>query len=60
MEKPTYEQLENFYKAVASLTLNHDTLTSDDGGINEDYAVVFPTKLGFELEKVYADWWKAA
>jgi hypothetical protein len=42
-------KLEAFFKAVAKLTLNHDTLG--------DHAVVFPSKLGEELAKVDPEWW---
>jgi hypothetical protein len=53
-EKPTYEKLERFYRAVAKLTVNHDTLVAGE----DDYAVVYPNKLGKELEKVDPDWYK--
>lgn len=52
------QKLEAFFKAVAHLTLNHDTLSSADAGMEEDYAVVFPNKLSDELEKVDPEWWK--
>ena len=48
--KPAYEKLVAFYEAVARLTLNHD--------VCGDHAVVFPSKLGPELEKVDPEWWK--
>lgn len=48
--KPTYEQLEAFYREVAKLTLNHD--------VQGDSAVVFPSKLGDALERVSPNWWK--
>lgn len=50
------EKLREFYRAVARLTLDHDHIeTADDG-----YAVVFPSKLGPELEKIDKEWWKNA
>lgn len=48
--EPTYQQLLEFYQAVVGLTLNHDVLG--------DSAVVLPSKLGPELEKVNKTWWK--
>jgi len=42
--------LDNFFKEVRDLTLNHDEL--------DDAAVVYPSKLGVALEKVNKDWWK--
>lgn len=47
--------LRNFYKAVARLTSNHDVIEVSE---EEDYAVVFPSDLGEELEKVDKQWWK--
>jgi hypothetical protein len=44
--------LEAFYRTVAQMTFNHDVL--------EDYAVVYPSKLGEELEKVDPEWYKNA
>lgn len=52
------EKLESFFKEVASLTVNHDTLTSSDDGVEDEYAVVYPNKLGAALEKVDPDWYK--
>ena len=49
--------LRNFYKAVARLTANHDVIEVSE---EEDYAVVFPSDLGEELEKVDKEWWKRA
>lgn len=49
------ERLRAFYKAVARMTMDHDTLEVSD---EEDYAVVFPKDLGVELEKVDKEWWK--
>ena len=51
------KKLEAFFKAVADLTVNHDTLDSSQDGMEEDYAVVFPNKLGAELEKVDPEWY---
>ena len=48
--KPTYAKLLAFYKTVAALTINHDVL--------HDHAVVYPSKLGSELEKINPQWWK--
>jgi hypothetical protein len=45
-----YVKLKEFYKIVAKLTLNHDELN--------DSAVVYPSKLGPELEKIDKEWWK--
>jgi len=42
--------LDNFFKEVRDLTLNHDEL--------DDAAVVYPSKLGVALGKVNKDWWK--
>jgi len=49
------EKLEKFYRAVADLTLNHDTIHILPDG---DYAVVYPSKLGPLLEAVDKEWWK--
>ncbi len=46
---PTREQLYDFYRAIAKLTINHDSVGP--------YAVVFPNKLGEELEKVIPEWY---
>lgn len=43
-------ELENFFREVALLTLNHETI--------DDNAVVFPSELGKALEKVDPVWWK--
>jgi hypothetical protein len=51
------EKLRAFYKAVAHLTSNHDHIEISD---DEGYAVVFPSKLGPELEKIDKEWWKNA
>ena len=48
------KKLETFYKGVADLTLNHDTL----GGEDNETAVVYPSKLGPLLEAVDKEWWK--
>ena len=45
-------KLEAFYKAVAQLTFDHDVIG--------DSAVVFPSKLGEELERVDPEWYKNA
>ena len=50
------EKLRAFYKAVAKLTSDHDHLEFGDEG----WAVVFPSKLGPELEKIDKEWWKNA
>ena len=49
------EKLRAFYKAVALLTTNHDNIVISE---DEGYAVVFPDKLGQELEKIDKEWWK--
>ena len=54
------QKLEAFYKAIVDLTIHHDTLVSSDAGMEEDYAVVFPNKLGKELEKVDPKWYENA
>ena len=41
--------LENFFREVAQLTLNHETIG--------DHAVVFPSELGKALVKVDPEWW---
>lgn len=46
------KKLEAFYKAIAQLTFDHDVIG--------DHAVVFPNKLGKELEKVDPEWYKNA
>jgi hypothetical protein len=46
------QKLEAFYRAVAELTVNHDVIG--------DSAVVFPSKLGKELEKVDPEWYNNA
>ena len=51
------EKLRAFYKAVARLTLDHDHIEISD---DEGFAVVFPSKLGPELEKIDKEWWKNA
>jgi hypothetical protein len=51
------DKLRAFYKAVAHLTTNHDHIEISD---DEGYAVVFPSKLGPELEKIDKEWWKNA
>ena len=43
-------KLEQFYRAVADLTLRHDVLNG--------YAVVYPSNLGPLLESVNSEWWK--
>ncbi len=48
--KPTYENLKSCYEAVKKLTLHHD--------VWKESAVVFPSKLGIELEKVDPQWWQ--
>lgn len=49
MEKDHDKQkLEEFFREVAELTLNHDVLG--------DSAVVYPNKLGKALEKVDSEW----
>lgn len=50
-------KLEAFYKAVVQLTFAHDVLEDKDG---DEHAVVFPNKLGKELEKVDPEWYKNA
>lgn len=57
----TYNKLLEFYKEVARLTLNHDSIHFSvmNGSKEEqdiDYAVVFPSKLGAALEKVDPEW----
>lgn len=47
--------LEEFFAAVADATVNHATFTSPDG---EDYAVVYPKRLGELLEKVDPEWYE--
>ena len=54
------QKLEAFYEAVIDLTINHDTLTSSQDGVEDYYAVVFPKKLGAALEKVDPEWYKNA
>ncbi len=58
--KPTYEQLEAFYKEVASMTVNHDVLRvgGTDFDPDEHPAVVYPSKLGKALEKVDPEWYR--
>lgn len=48
-------KLREFYTAVARLTLDHDHIEISD---DEGYAVVYPSKLGPELEKIDPEWWK--
>lgn len=51
-------KLEAFFEAVSKLTLQHDSISWYDGdGYEHDYAVVFPSKLGPELEKVDPAWY---
>lgn len=50
------EKLEAFYKAVAKLTLWHKT--AEKGAYEEGTAVVYPSDLGPELEKISSTWWK--
>jgi hypothetical protein len=52
-QRERLQKLEAFYRAVADLTVNHDTLVSGD----EEYAVVYPNKLGKALEKVDPEWY---
>jgi hypothetical protein len=49
--KHDQQKLEAFFREVAKLTSDHDVL------LNE-YAVVFPSKLGKALEKVDENWWR--
>lgn len=56
-EAAELDKLRAFYKAVARLTTNHDHIEISD---DEGYAVVFPSKLGPELEKIDKEWWKNA
>jgi hypothetical protein len=45
-------KLRAFFKEIASLTINHD--------ITGEEATVSPSKLGFALEKVNANWYQEA
>ena len=56
-EAAELDKLRAFYKAVARLTTNHDHIEIND---DEGYAVLFPSKLGPELEKIDKEWWKNA
>jgi hypothetical protein len=53
---PSYETLHNFYKRVAKLTLDHETI--EDKEKDQHIAVVYPSELGKALECVDANWWK--
>ena len=55
MENEELKKLRAFYKAVARLTLNHDHIEVSD---DEGYAVVYPSNLGVELEKIDKKWWR--
>ncbi len=57
------EKLEEFFQAVAGLTLNHDgvhfySTDNHERKIETDIAVVYPSKLGLALEKVDKEWWR--
>lgn len=45
----SYRKLYRFYRTVAEMTVNHDVLG--------DSAVVYPSKLGPELEKINPRWY---
>lgn len=47
-----HEKLEAFFEEVANLTVNHNVLL----GSEDEYAVVYPSKLGKALEKVDPEW----
>jgi hypothetical protein len=47
-----HEKLEAFFEEVANLTVNHNVLL----GFEDEYAVVYPSKLGKALEKVDPEW----
>jgi len=49
------ELLEQFYRNIVELTINHDFIESKDG---HDYASVSPQKLGDLLAKVDPEWFK--
>lgn len=46
------ELLETFFKEVANLTLNHNTVA--------DYSVIYASDLGDALEKIDREWYKNA
>jgi hypothetical protein len=57
------QKLEEFFRTVAKLTANHDGIhfrvTNDhEDQIEQDIAVVYPSKLGAALEKVDPEWWR--
>lgn len=53
-------KLEQFYRSVVDLTLNHDTLGGDmEDKVLGETAVVYPSKLGPVLEAVDPEWWKS-
>ncbi len=54
------ELLEQFFKAVANLTLNHKVVYSRVDENVDGSAVVYPSDLGAALEKVDPEWWKHA
>lgn len=55
--------LEEFVREIADLTANHDGIhfyvtNEHERQIEQDVAVVYPSKLGKALEKVDKEWWK--
>lgn len=63
MPNERLQKLEEFFLTVAKLTANHDGIhfrvTNDhEDQIEQDIAVVYPSKLGAALEKVDPEWWR--
>ncbi len=54
------ELLEQFFKEVANLTLNHRVVYSRVDENVDGQATVYPSDLGAALEKVDPEWWKHA
>ena len=57
--------LEEFYRTVVDLTLNHDgahfyITDNHERKLETDIAMVSPAKLGAALQKVDPEWWKPA
>jgi hypothetical protein len=63
MPNKRLEKLEEFFLTVAKLTANHDGIhfrvtNEHKDQIEQDIAVVYPSKLGAALEKVDPEWWR--
>jgi len=62
-EQTRLEKLEEFFRTVADLTMNHDgahfyITDNHERKLETDVATVSPAKLGAALEKVDPQWWK--